>query len=197
MLRTSSDNHLDRREMIHGLVALFGAGTVAGCSNDDAAVRKVEAAFGNAFSKWERALLNRVADIIIPQTDTPGALAAGVTEKMELVLGSWMVPDAKESWLQGLSEVHSSLNKIENNLFLENKPGKQVASVKALDQKAFASNPSGQQSPFTAFRRLKNEIATAYYLSEVGATQELRYEQIPGEWRSCIPFSEVGRTWAV
>ena len=33
--------------------------------------------------------------------------------------------------------------------------------------------------------------------AEVGATQELRYELVPGAWKSCLPLAEVGRASAV
>ena len=43
----------------------------------------------------------------------------------------------------------------------------------------------------------KHLVLLAYYQSEVGATQELRYELVPGAWRSCLPLAEVGRASAV
>ena len=33
--------------------------------------------------------------------------------------------------------------------------------------------------------------------TEIGATHELRYELVPGAWRSCLPLTEVGRASAV
>jgi len=44
---------------------------------------------------------------------------------------------------------------------------------------------------------MKELTLVGYYTSEVGATKELRYAQVPGHYRGCVPFSEVGRTWAV
>jgi hypothetical protein len=38
---------------------------------------------------------------------------------------------------------------------------------------------------------------TAYYLSEVGATQELRYELVPGSFQGGIPVGPDTRAWAV
>jgi hypothetical protein len=35
-----------------------------------------------------------------------------------------------------------------------------------------------------------------YFTSEAGATQVLRYIAIPGKQEGCIPFEQVGRTWA-
>jgi len=46
------------------------------------------------------------------------------------------------------------------------------------------------------YRDIKQTIATAYYMSELGATEELHYEPVPGEWRGDVPFSEIGKAWA-
>ena len=40
-------------------------------------------------------------------------------------------------------------------------------------------------------------VLSAYYHSEIGATQELRYEMVPGTWRACLPLDEIGRASAV
>jgi hypothetical protein len=40
-------------------------------------------------------------------------------------------------------------------------------------------------------------VLVGYYQSEAGATQELRYELVPGAWRGCVPYSEIGRATAV
>jgi gluconate 2-dehydrogenase gamma chain len=47
------------------------------------------------------------------------------------------------------------------------------------------------------FRTMKELTLVGYYTSEPGATKELRHEPVPGRFQGCIPFSQVGRTWAV
>lgn len=47
------------------------------------------------------------------------------------------------------------------------------------------------------FRTMKELTLAGYYTSEVGATQELRHEPTPGRFDGCLPFSEIGRAWAV
>lgn len=43
------------------------------------------------------------------------------------------------------------------------------------------------------FKRL---VLVGYYTSEAGATEELRYEAVPGRYDGCLPVAEVGRAWA-
>jgi hypothetical protein len=52
----------------------------------------------------------------------------------------------------------------------------------------FAGNPD--------YYKLKDLLVTAYYMSEPGATQELRYEHIPGAWEPSIPLTKDTRAWA-
>lgn len=52
-----------------------------------------------------------------------------------------------------------------------------------------------EERPF--FRTMKELTLIGYYTSEVGATKELRHEPVPGRYEACIPFAQVGRTWAV
>lgn len=54
---------------------------------------------------------------------------------------------------------------------------------------------SPEERPF--FRTMKELTLIGYYTSEVGATKELRHEPVPGRYEACIPFAQVGRTWAV
>jgi len=37
---------------------------------------------------------------------------------------------------------------------------------------------------------------TGYYLSEPGATQELRYELVPGVWEPAVKMGPDTRAWA-
>ena len=47
------------------------------------------------------------------------------------------------------------------------------------------------------YGKFKWLVLVGYYQSEAGATQELRYELVPGAWRACLPLAEVGRASAV
>jgi hypothetical protein len=73
--------------------------------------------------------------------------------------------------------------------FLELPGNTRGALLRVLDEELIAR----QDIPW---RRFKQLVLMGYYHSEVGATQELRYELVPGAWRSCLPLTEVGRATA-
>jgi hypothetical protein len=47
------------------------------------------------------------------------------------------------------------------------------------------------------YARFKELVLTLYYLSEPGATQELRYELSPGKWDGWTEMTPDTRAWAV
>ena len=51
-----------------------------------------------------------------------------------------------------------------------------------------------------AYMSIKNLVVSSYFRSEVGATQVLKYNGpsiVLGEYKGCIPFEEVGKSWAI
>ena len=65
---------------------------------------------------------------------------------------------------------------------------KQLEVVTAFDKAKFAD---------PTYRKFKNLILSLYYISEPGATQELRYEHAPGAWEPSIPVTADTRAWAI
>ncbi|MEL6566927.1 MAG: gluconate 2-dehydrogenase subunit 3 family protein [Pseudomonadota bacterium] len=186
--------HLSRRTMVQGLFALASAGTLAACNGQapQAAAPETPATSPLTYTSSHRALMDRLADIIIPKTDTVGATEAGAVEVMERVLVEWMSPGDRNGWLAGLDQISQYLESQQSAPFLDAASGDQVAAVSALDRAAYER---GGAPDF--YKEFKTALGAAFYLSEAGATEELRYEAVPGEWIACLPFEEVGRTWAV
>lgn len=193
----------NRRDVMGALLAISATGALSACKDTSAAAPKAQddgakfAAPGQFFSKRELAQLSVLADIIIPATDTPGALAAGVPDTIQNLMSDWATDDIRRDWRAGLSAVQSKLTQISGKVFSASNAADKFAAVKALDDLAFAeaSDPADAQV-LASYKDMKSTIATAYYMSEIGASEELRYEAVPGEWKGCVPFSDVGRTWA-
>ena len=74
--------------------------------------------------------------------------------------------------------------------FVELPPDRRHAVVRGFDEERMV-----KKDP--AYAKFKYLVLVGYYHSDVGATQELRYELVPGAWRGCVPFSEIGRATAV
>ncbi|HPF46469.1 MAG: gluconate 2-dehydrogenase subunit 3 family protein [Alphaproteobacteria bacterium] len=132
------------------------------------------------FSDDQLKLVAEMADMIIPDTDTPGAKAALVHDYIHAIVGDWYYDDERENFMRGLKAV--------DDHFLNGSPAERIAIMMALD------NEKSDKKTF--FEEFKELTLIGYFSSQIGAEEELRYEQYPGPYQGCVPFEKVGRTWA-
>lgn len=187
MSESTENANLNRRHLLLGAVFLVG-GTAALTRyfRDPAA----EAGGAVVFSTEQYALLEQVCDVIIPRTDTPGALDVGVPSFVHQMLSGWASEATRASVLKILDTVERLAWSRFGAAFRELPAERRHAVVSAVDAEALAREDPG-------YGRFKWLVLLGYYQSEVGATQELRYELVPGAWRPCLPLTEVGRASAV
>jgi len=140
-------------------------------------------------------LVATMAELIIPTTDTPGARAAGVHIFIDSMLTDWYGGEEREHFLSGLREVDNKARARFDKPFLKLQEEEQVALLTDMEEEAYVitASASNGQEPF--FVTMKTLTIFGYYTSEIGATQELRVMPM-GEYRSDVPFEEIGRTWA-
>jgi hypothetical protein len=135
-------------------------------------------------------MLKRVVDLIIPETDTPGAVGARVHQFIDLMLAEWASPARRSRYLAGLEDIDRRARHLGGKDFAENSKTAQLEVLRQLDDEAFAPG-----FPDTFFGELKKMTLFAYYSSEPGATDELRFQRIPGDYQPCLPMEEDGRAW--
>lgn len=148
-------------------------------------------------------LLNRVCDLTIPDTDTPGAVKAGVPAFVSLAIASGIAranaPVADTLFTGGkapagaglLDWLGFELDLKTGGTFLSSTPEDQVKALTDLDAGAYAKG--ADKSPW---RTLKGLILTGYYTSEIGGSQELRFELVPGRFDPDIPVGPQDRAWS-
>ena len=134
-------------------------------------------------------MVERIADVIVPETDTPGAVAAGAHRFIDRMLADWASPDTQQEFAAGLAAIDSQAAERGAN-FLDSSSERQVAIVTELDGEAFAP---GATDSF--FRRLKKLVLFAYFSSEPGATEALRFDRTPGDYDPCLSLEGDGRAW--
>jgi gluconate 2-dehydrogenase gamma chain len=171
-----------RRSILQGLAALPALSLIASCG-----VGGVSKA---GITKDELAFLSSLADTIIPTTpSSPGALAGKVPATLMDVLNIWASAETRGRWSTTLAALKKELDAGSAGSFEKGSLEQRTTRLGKLDAAVFASN----EHPLKAYREVKSSIATAYYMSEPGATQELRYEATPGDFDGDAP---MGKTWA-
>ena len=69
-------------------------------------------------------------------------------------------------------------------------------------KEAAAGADVGQAAAITAdtpahyFRMMKELALLGYFTSEIGCTQAQRYEETPGRWEPCVPYTKGDAAWA-
>jgi hypothetical protein len=134
-----------------------------------------------------------IADLIIPTTDTPGALAVNVHGFLDTYLAECVSKQDQEIFLNGLKKINSLAENKFRKSFLTCKQKQQTQLLTAIEKSDSGFTPE-DKGFFTQFKSL---TLFGYYTSEIGATQELAYLAIPGGYQGNFPFAKVGKAWAL
>lgn len=139
-------------------------------------------------------------DLIIPATDTPGAKGAHVNEFIDVILTEWAMDEERQNFLAGLTGVDTQSNDLFGKNFVDASPAQQVTLLRAMDESVAAQKTRrmrhGNTIPEERDRQLRGEFFTVfkgitvhgYYTSEIGFSQELNLQVIPGAQHGCVPL---------
>ncbi|HEV8332873.1 MAG TPA: gluconate 2-dehydrogenase subunit 3 family protein [Steroidobacteraceae bacterium] len=204
----SDNNLMNRRELIQRVAMLMGGaisapavlGVLNGCSPQPGA--KWHPAF---LSNDEGAIVEEVADLILPRTDTPGARDVGVPAFIDVILKDAYPADDQSRFISGLKDFDSEAQRAHGKPFLELSQAQrrtylqQVHDAAAAAEKTQADNdvPVGERKrPFVLM--MKELTMLGFFTSQVGATQVLQYVAVPGGFQACIPVAKAGngKQWA-
>jgi hypothetical protein len=182
---------LDRRGLLAGASALLGAEMVAPLARALAA----EAPAGFTASRIamlpeQRSLISAISERIVPTTDTPGAIAAGVPQFIEMMLADWYEPTDWQDFMNGLG-VFAGASRIQfGKPFPELAPEEQDL----LLTQAMTGKIPGLSTGF--FEHCRQLVVTGYYTSEIGCKQERVYLPVPGRYDGKYPFADVRRVFS-
>ena len=170
--------HINRRHFIEGLTAAVGAGLL------NANAFEVGATFvsdgkNKFFDEAQMKLLARFVDIIIPDTDTPGASMASVHHYIDHMTGVWMTAEEK-------AVIVSLLDQLIANDFMSLDGKAQIDIIQSMDDERENNIP---------YATLKAYTVTGYYTSEIGASEELNYDTIPGPYHEIL-LKNGDRIWS-
>ncbi len=156
-----------------------------------------------AVSSDHARMVNRLVDMILPRTSTPGGIDMKVDMFIDLVLGKMMDQEGRDNFVANLTEF--------NNKCTETS-GKGINDLAEEDLKKFLLNEEkaspkfnravwgtavGTQKPVGFYRGLKSMILWGYFTSEKIGRDVLYYDPIPQTFQGCISFSEIGKNYSL
>jgi gluconate 2-dehydrogenase gamma chain len=150
-------------------------------------------------TKEQASLVSEVAEIIIPKTDTPGAKEVGVPSFIDKMIKEVYAKEDQERFTTGLAAFDEEAKKAYGDIFMELEPSQQQEFVKKAHDEALQTERATNPAPKRPFILMMKELTMlGFFTSEVGATQILQYEAVPGAYHGCVPLAEAGngKTWA-
>jgi hypothetical protein len=138
-----------------------------------------------------------MTDLIIPETDTPGAKGARVNEFIDVILTEWATPEERQDFLQGLAGVDKQSQELFEKTFVDATPVQQVTLLRAMDDFAASERGDTLQKHGNTVPEFDTQLRGnfydifrgitlhGYYTSEIGFTQELKLQIIPGAQHGC------------
>lgn len=196
---------ITRREAIQQVAALLGGAALSGgdrllaFSFDDEALAQATTRGVGAFSAADVALLDEIAETILPETSTPGAKAAKTGAFMALSVTDVYTTENQSIFRDGLRKVDEACTSAHGTSFMAATPAQRLTVLQALDREqkaAMDARPTNSDEPRHYFRLMKELALLGYFTSEIGCTKALRYVESPGRFDPCAPHAPGDRSWA-
>jgi len=209
---------ISRRAWLKG----FGAAMVLGLVGTGLAWRQfgtpqlADLTGWNGFSTADVSLLNEIAELIIPTTDTPGAKAGDVGSFMAIAVTECYEPQHQSAFVAGLRAVESACLRRYGRGFQEVTASERTALLSEIDgerkwrelwnrgerglrivaKPLVGAMPSPVQTPHY-FTMMTDLTMLGYFTSQPGATQALRHNPIPGDYNGSLPYRKGDRAWSM
>lgn len=202
---------MDRRELLK-MIALVTGGAViggefflTGCKSSGGDV---------GFTAKNIALLDEVAETILPQTSTPGAKAAKVGEFMKVFVTDCYNQRQQEVFYNGITAIDEACKKMHGKSFMDATPQQRHdlllnldAEAREYDQKITVEEQQQRDqakkemkefepSPSHYYTMFKQLTLLGFFTSKEGATQALRHVAVPGRYDGAYPYKKGDRAWA-
>jgi len=133
----------------------------------------------------QRDAVAAIAEMIIPETDTPGASAARVPEFIDLLLAEWFPDDERARFLAGLADVDERSRDLFGADFVAASEAQRTAILSGLDAEVTALRRARAKPEDHFFHQIKSLTVYGYYTSEIGAA-ETHFQVIPGSYDGCV-----------
>ena len=174
------------------------AAVMNGCTSD--AVVGADDGWVPVFlTKDEVKVVKALSETILPKTETPGAIEAGVHQYIDVMIGQNRTATQQKSFRDGLAAFASDYEAAAGKTFLKASSDEQNTHVAEIDEKTRAEmeNRSGRRDrPF--YMEFKELTFVGYFTSELIGENYLNYDPVPGAYHGCIPLEETGgKVWSL
>jgi hypothetical protein len=155
------------------------------------------------FTPEQRSVVAAIAETIIPRTETPGAIDAGVPRFIELMLAQWCNDQERGIFVQGLVQLELQTRAEYGKRFDELDLNARLKTLEALEADASDSawydmgnirRDFISDAPFIC--QIKELTVWGFFTSEEGGSQVLRHDPMPMYFDGDIPLKPDDSSWS-
>lgn len=125
------------------------------------------------FKPEQNETVSVISELIIPQTETPGATAAKVNEYIDFSL-SQETSQVQKAFIEGLNWIDQRSQQLHGGNFVQLAAEEQRAILETISSEIRLSVQDRIGETF--FQDIKDRTVEGYYTSEIGLVQELGYQ---------------------
>ena len=171
---------ITRRDAIKTLViSVGGSSLLSACGGQVTLEALTPTSAPRFYGEHEMAVLSRVSDLLLPRTETPGALDADVPGMLDRLMTEWANSDTQARHRAALTTLDARLQSGAGGDFLGASDEVARQALADVDDADF----SGDR--LDGYRGLKGLITQVYFATEAGA-DESGWDPVPGRWDPCI-----------
>jgi len=154
-------------------------------------------------SEIEAKTIGTLVDMILPRTDTPGALDVKVDVFIDKVIAKTYDDEGQENIRNEIASFNANCEENFGGIFIDLDESTRTEVLKIAEKTSGKFNPGvwgktiGDQEEIGFYRSMKSMAIWAYFTSEEIGENVLNYDPVPGEYKGCLPLSEVGNRWSL
>lgn len=142
----------------------------------------------------EEALLANIAEVMIPQTDTPGAVAVKAHLFALVMVDDCLGKDEQEKYLKGMRGFEDALKSLTGQNFASASPEDRLAMLTDFEGQLGQSGGANEEIAYF-YKRTRAYIIQGYTSSQYYLTEVKPYELVPGpNYNGCAPVSADAKT---
>ncbi|NND33756.1 MAG: gluconate 2-dehydrogenase subunit 3 family protein [Saprospiraceae bacterium] len=155
------------------------------------------------FSVEEARFVSSLVDMILPRTETPGALDMKVDLFLDKIFARTYIAGAQEKVRAEMAAFNADCKQKFGDSFINLKDTERVEVLNAAEANSGKFSGSvwgtsvGKQEPVGFYRSIKSMAIWAYFTSEEIGEKVLSYDPIPQEYDGCKPVEDVGNRWSL
>ncbi|CAD0007275.1 gluconate 2-dehydrogenase subunit 3 family protein [Flavobacterium salmonis] len=188
---------MNRRKAIGGMLALTGI-SIASYSGFKFFYENTKSDKGQLHNYLS--LISELVDILLPRTQTPGAKEAKVQDYIISYMESCSSNKEYNNFLNGLKDLQETCLSTYDTTFEKCTMQQKTEIVQTFENNAdsggLLSKISNKINGRSFYTILKKVTIEGYCTSQMGATQLLNYELIPGRYNAITTIKPNQKAWA-